>query len=53
VRRGRVKDRQIIKSGGKREKFSRPMTVALGGLINTNANVILLKLLAKYYTLKV
>jgi hypothetical protein len=29
------------------------MTIALGGLINTHAKAILLKLLAKYYILKV
>jgi hypothetical protein len=38
-------------TGGK--NLRRPGTVALDGLINTEANVILLQLLADYYTVKV
>jgi hypothetical protein len=38
--------------GGDRNSH-RPTTIALGSLINSNANVMLLQPSAKYYTVKV
>jgi len=46
------KQGQIVKKSiGKKGESTRPMMIALGGLINTHTNVILVELLAKYYIL--